>query len=68
LGIKSTSDQVTPDLARLPPEIAATGQGPPMRGRKLAQGLERLVTEFDAIAVPDQGRYLPSGGRTRASA
>ena len=53
-------------LAGLRPEIAATGHGPPIRGAELAQGLERLVANFDEIALPDQGRYVPPGGHTDA--
>jgi hypothetical protein len=29
-----------------------------MIGRELSDGLERLVRDFDRIAVPDQGRYV----------
>lgn len=45
-------------LAALQPAIAATGHGTPMRGEALASGLDRLVREFDRIAVPAQGRYV----------
>jgi glyoxylase-like metal-dependent hydrolase (beta-lactamase superfamily II) len=47
-------------LAALRPAIAATGHGPPMRGQELSDGLERLVREFDRIAVPERGRYVRS--------
>ena len=43
-------------LAALRPAIAATGHGTPMSGEALSRGLEKLVREFDEIAVPDQGR------------
>ena len=46
------------ELAALRPAIAATGHGTPMIGRELSDGLERLVRDFDRIAVPDQGRYV----------
>jgi glyoxylase-like metal-dependent hydrolase (beta-lactamase superfamily II) len=46
-------------LATLRPDIAATGHGTPMRGAPLTQGLEALVANFDEIAVPDRGRYVP---------
>jgi glyoxylase-like metal-dependent hydrolase (beta-lactamase superfamily II) len=46
-------------LAQLRPAIAATGHGTPMRGEALSRGLETLVANFDEIAVPDQGRYVP---------
>lgn len=49
-------------LARLRPEIAATGHGTPMRGPELKDGLAQLVANFDEIALPDQGRYVPPGG------
>lgn len=46
-------------LAALQPSIAATGHGTPMSGEELTRGLEKLVREFEAIAIPDQGRYVP---------
>lgn len=46
-------------LAALQPSIAATGHGVPMGGERLTRGLEKLVREFDKVAVPDQGRYVP---------
>ncbi len=46
-------------LAALQPSIAATGHGTPMGGEELTSGLEKLVREFDEIAIPDQGRYVP---------
>lgn len=46
-------------LAALDPAIAATGHGTPMRGAPLTEGLARLVRDFDEIAVPDHGRYVP---------
>lgn len=52
-------------LAALRPEIAATGHGPVMRGEELRSGLEALVRDFDEIALPDQGRYVPESGTTR---
>lgn len=45
-------------LAALAPAIAATGHGTPMRGAALRDGLARLVTRFDEIAVPARGRYV----------
>lgn len=45
-------------LAALKPAIAVTGHGQPMSGRELSDNLEKLVTEFDRIAVPDYGRYV----------
>jgi glyoxylase-like metal-dependent hydrolase (beta-lactamase superfamily II) len=45
-------------LAALRPSIAATGHGVPMHGQDLISGLERLVAEFEHVAVPDHGRYV----------
>jgi glyoxylase-like metal-dependent hydrolase (beta-lactamase superfamily II) len=45
-------------LAALEPAIAATGHGTPMRDQELRDGLNRLVRQFDRIAVPDHGRYV----------
>ncbi len=54
-------------LAALRPAVAATGHGTPMEGKALAQGLEALVANFDEIAVPDRGRYVPEGGTSSES-
>ena len=51
-------------LAALKPAIAATGHGTPMRGDELSRGLAQLVQNFDEIALPNQGRYVPSSGHT----
>jgi hypothetical protein len=45
-------------LAALRPAMAATGHGPPMGGQELNDGLEKLVREFERIAVPERGRYV----------
>jgi glyoxylase-like metal-dependent hydrolase (beta-lactamase superfamily II) len=45
-------------LAALRPALAATGHGPPISGQELNDGLEKLVREFDRIAVPERGRYV----------
>ena len=45
-------------LATLRPEIAATGHGVPMSGAALRQGLDRLVADWERVAVPPQGRYV----------
>jgi glyoxylase-like metal-dependent hydrolase (beta-lactamase superfamily II) len=47
-------------LARLQPEVAATGHGLPMRGDDLRRHLNQLATEFNRLAVPRQGRYVPA--------
>lgn len=46
-------------LSLLNPAIAATGHGTPMQGEDLTQGLQSLLANFDDIAVPDSGRYVP---------
>ncbi|MFC7439733.1 MBL fold metallo-hydrolase [Laceyella putida] len=45
-------------LAALAPAVAITGHGIPMDGAELTQALDQLVTEFDRIALPEQGRYV----------
>jgi glyoxylase-like metal-dependent hydrolase (beta-lactamase superfamily II) len=44
-------------LAALRPEVAAPGHGQPMAGREMADALDRLASDFDTIARPDQGVY-----------
>lgn len=46
-------------LTALHPAVAATGHGTPMSGAALTHGLATLVLDFDDIAVPDHGRYVP---------
>jgi glyoxylase-like metal-dependent hydrolase (beta-lactamase superfamily II) len=45
-------------LAALKPLIAVTGHGIPMSEEPLASGLQRLVDDFDRIALPSDGRYV----------
>jgi glyoxylase-like metal-dependent hydrolase (beta-lactamase superfamily II) len=45
-------------LRDLHPAIAATGHGKPMYGTTLTEGLEKLVTHFEELAVPAHGRYV----------
>ncbi|WP_026905729.1 MBL fold metallo-hydrolase [Paucisalibacillus globulus] len=45
-------------LAELKPAVAITGHGTPMTGELLTNSLEKLVTEFDTIAIPDYGKYV----------
>jgi glyoxylase-like metal-dependent hydrolase (beta-lactamase superfamily II) len=45
-------------LARLRPELAATGHGVPMWGSEMRDQLDRLVANFDDLAVPQHGRYV----------
>ena len=49
-------------LAALRPARVATGHGTPMEGAELARQLEDLAEQFDELAVPDQGRYVPEPG------
>lgn len=45
-------------LASLSPSVAITGHGLPMSGELLTKSLEKLVHDFDQIAVPDFGKYV----------
>ncbi len=46
-------------LAGLEPEVAVTGHGHAIQGEVLRQGLRQLDEQFDQIAVPEHGRYVP---------
>lgn len=50
-------------LAALEPELAVTGHGRAMQGEGLRQALGRLAAEFDAVAVPEHGRYVDHPAR-----
>ncbi len=45
-------------LEALKPTVAVTGHGIPMSGEFLSNSLEKLVQEFDDIAIPDYGKYV----------
>lgn len=45
-------------LEALKPSVAVTGHGFPMSGELLSTSLEKLVREFDKIAIPDYGKYV----------
>ncbi|AIF42307.1 MBL fold metallo-hydrolase [Virgibacillus sp. SK37] len=45
-------------LAALKPETVISGHGIVMKGEKLAAGLEKLVNNFDKMAVPDYGKFV----------
>ncbi|KAB7704388.1 MBL fold metallo-hydrolase [Bacillus aerolatus] len=45
-------------LEALKPTVAVTGHGLPMSGELLTSSLQKLVKEFDRIAVPDYGKYV----------
>jgi glyoxylase-like metal-dependent hydrolase (beta-lactamase superfamily II) len=44
--------------AKLEPELAITGHGRAMKGADMRAALHVLADNFDAIAVPDHGRYV----------
>jgi glyoxylase-like metal-dependent hydrolase (beta-lactamase superfamily II) len=45
-------------LAALEPAFIAPGHGKPMAGDDTTRALERLASDFDAVARPEQGRYV----------
>jgi len=45
-------------LMELKPSVAVTGHGLPIAGDLLASSLEKLVENFDTIAVPEYGKYV----------
>lgn len=45
-------------LEALHPTVAVTGHGMPLSGEMLANGLQKLVSEFEQIAIPDYGKYV----------
>ncbi len=45
-------------LALMQPELAATGHGVPMRGPGMLQALRELAVHFEAVAMPEHGRYV----------
>lgn len=45
-------------LAALQPKIVVPGHGVALEGEELKRGLEKLVQNFDEIAVPDYGRFV----------
>lgn len=45
-------------LASLEPEIAITGHGPAIEGEPLRDSLHQLAEEFEAVAVPEHGKYV----------
>ncbi len=46
-------------LEALKPSTAITGHGLPMSGEQLARQLEELAANFDTLAIPREGRYVP---------
>lgn len=45
-------------LAQLQPKIVVPGHGIALEGEKLKKGLDKLVKDFDHLAVPDYGRFV----------
>lgn len=45
-------------LRSLHPALALPSHGQPMEGQELEQHLDLLVSRFDEIAVPEQGRFV----------
>lgn len=45
-------------LQKYNPAIAITGHGKPVSGQELTEGLYKLATQFDQIAIPDYGKYV----------
>lgn len=46
-------------LAALDPELVVTGHGPAMQGETMRAALHALARDFDRVAVPDHGKYVP---------
>lgn len=46
-------------LAALEPNLVVTGHGRAMEGSEMRNALHLLARDFDRIAVPEQGRYVP---------
>lgn len=45
-------------LQALYPEKAVTGHGKAMEGEELREGLQKLVDQFDTLAVPSHGKFV----------
>lgn len=50
-------------LAALEPELVITGHGPAMPGPEMRSGLQQLALNFNAIAVPEDGKYVREPAR-----
>ncbi|MCQ6276987.1 MBL fold metallo-hydrolase [Bacillus sp. V3B] len=53
-----TSKESVKKLEALKPSVAVTGHGLPMSGELLTDSLQKLVKEFDQIAIPDYGKFV----------
>jgi glyoxylase-like metal-dependent hydrolase (beta-lactamase superfamily II) len=54
----TAAKQSVQKLEALKPSFAITGHGLPMSGELLSESLDKLVREFDHIAIPDYGKYV----------
>jgi glyoxylase-like metal-dependent hydrolase (beta-lactamase superfamily II) len=45
-------------LAALEPEAVGTGHGPPLHGETMRAALRMLASDFEMLAVPEDGRYV----------
>ena len=45
-------------LAALDPELVVTGHGAAMQGPEMREALHHLASNFDRIALPDDGKYV----------
>ncbi|MDB5193159.1 MAG: fold metallo-hydrolase [Segetibacter sp.] len=45
-------------LAVLNPEVMISGHGTAMQGEALRDGLQKLITKFDEVAVPSHGKFV----------
>ncbi len=50
-------------LKDLQPQFAVTGHGTAMEGDELRSGLEKLVENFEQLAIPDYGKYVKNEGK-----
>jgi glyoxylase-like metal-dependent hydrolase (beta-lactamase superfamily II) len=46
-------------LAALQPDLVVPGHGTYMSGSELTEGLQKLVQNFQELAVPDYGKFVP---------
>lgn len=53
-----TAEQSVGILAALRPKIAITGHGVPVVGQWLDENLNKLISNFQSIAVPDYGKFV----------
>jgi glyoxylase-like metal-dependent hydrolase (beta-lactamase superfamily II) len=47
-------------LANLHPQLVVPGHGSAMEGEELTAGLQNLVNNFEEVAVPDYGKFVPN--------